>query len=201
MVTKRIIVLSIVTSIIVISCTSPNNRGLKIPNDSLINSVIRRVIDLDSIGREVPISIQLCPYTLDYSIDENRIEDIPPPPPNNSTINPISPKYLWSFIKEKIDTTLDLQDTSFLLNQILASKGKFLNIHFLKPHNLIEIKYKSFKDYFRTDSIVVFYYPIFTSDIKYVYVNYHYKLSGYGLILKNVGGVWNRITEFDTGNP
>jgi hypothetical protein len=182
------------------SCSNTINQGSNIPNDSLVNVVIRQVLEIDSISKEISISKRLCPYTLDYSMDQELDKPIPPPPPNQTIINPISPKILWNFLSKKIDISLDMNDTTFISQQISKSEDKFLINDFMNPYKLVELNYHNFRDYFRNDSIIIFYYPIFTSDRKYVYVNYHFQGHGIGVILKNDNVGWKQLLEFDTWN-
>ena len=181
-----------------LSCNSRNSINYDLPNDSLVNVVIKRLIDLDSTILRTNLSLRLCPYTLDYSLDIKRDSATPPPPPNLSLINPISPKIIYEFFKTKIDSTIRLSDTSFFFSEIANSKDRFLDTLMFKNFNLVKVDYSRHKDYFRLDSLLVFYYPIFASDKKTVYINYHYKGYGVGSVLRFRNNQWIMTSQFDT---
>jgi hypothetical protein len=193
-------IISVLILFMLISCNKKDIKHYDLPSDSLINVVISRVIKLDTVKSDFGFTIakRLCPYTLDYSFDIKRDSLTPPPSIDMSVINPISPKILIDFINMKLDSSINKLDTSFFALQITNSNNRFIDTLLFKDFKFSNIKYFRHKDYCRLDSIMVFFVPIFSSDKKFVYINYHYNGFGIGTILKRKNNDWIKVSEFDT---
>lgn len=183
-----------------LSCTGKKIVYNDLPNDSIINVVIKRIVEIDSMhnNKNFYIAQRLCPYSKDYSSNIDRDSKTPPPSHNNSIINPISPQDFLTYFKTKIDSLINPSDTALYSLQIDYSTDRFLDTSLFRDYKLVNVDYKTTKDYYRLDSIAVFYVPIFTKDNAYVYVNYHYKGWGSGFILKNINKDWILISRFNT---
>jgi hypothetical protein len=78
----------------------------------------------------------------------------------------------------KHNSNFNISDSSYISAQIIKSNHKFIDTTLIKDFKFVKVEYLKRNYYFRYDSIMVFYYPIFTNDKKCVYINFHYQGSG-----------------------
>ena len=181
-----------------ISCKNENNQ-ISDNTNKLNQEVIQTILQLDSsyITKNTLISRQLCYYTLDTTIPQKREKHVAPPEVNYKVINPITAISIINlFNKHGVNFNIQ-EEKNILENQIIESKNKQLD-SIVFGYKTIEIKFKKIEDYFRKDSTLVFFTPIYSKNKEYVFVKYHFMKIGKGFILKKENNNWIKISEFNT---
>jgi hypothetical protein len=202
---KRYLLLGI--TVLLFACNNIAKRN-DIPDNRLINEIIRETIKQDSLDTSVPMSNKLISYYF-YSVEiekNSSLEFPPPPPPLPPTTNgkgkPLNLYYFRLYQTKLIGYTINAEDSIFFERQFTKAQNIVLDSIKFKDIIRVEDNTNRQPGKFRSQEIFEFFIPLFNRDKTIVWVEYNYRCPacGYGrlVIFKKTNNGWLRIDSYET---